>query len=93
VVIDTTRSHLFWVPATSGGGRWIKAAALTYGTHLRTPTSTSTATAASGWTANDTNGWMWDLTIPGNNDHDFYIQPVLPSAIRAPSRAGGDTVT
>jgi hypothetical protein len=19
-------------------------------------------------------GWMWDLTIPGNNDHDFYIQ-------------------
>jgi hypothetical protein len=20
-------------------------------------------------------GWMWDLTVPGNNDHDFYVQP------------------
>jgi hypothetical protein len=18
-------------------------------------------------------GWMWDLTVPGNNDHDFYV--------------------
>ena len=20
-------------------------------------------------------GWMWDLTVPGNNDHDFYVLP------------------
>jgi hypothetical protein len=20
-------------------------------------------------------GWMWDLTVPGNNDHDFYVVP------------------
>jgi hypothetical protein len=20
-------------------------------------------------------GWMWDLTVPGNNDHDFYVIP------------------
>ena len=20
------------------------------------------------------NGWMWDLTVPGNNDHDFYVE-------------------
>ena len=20
-------------------------------------------------------GWMWDLTVPGNNDHDFYVPP------------------
>jgi len=18
-------------------------------------------------------GWMWDLTVPGNGDHDFYV--------------------
>ena len=33
-VIHTTSSHLFWAPTT---GRWIKAAALKHGTHLRTP--------------------------------------------------------
>jgi len=33
-VIHTTRTHLFWVPAAH---RWIRAAALHYGTHLRTP--------------------------------------------------------
>jgi len=27
----------------------------------------------SGWTPRDTSGWMWDLTVPGGNDHDFYI--------------------
>ena len=21
----------------------------------------------------DHNGWMWDLTVPGNDDHDFYV--------------------
>jgi Pretoxin HINT domain len=37
-VIDTTSSHLFWVPGAGGhGGRWVKAGALSYGTHLRTP--------------------------------------------------------
>jgi hypothetical protein len=25
------------------------------------------------WTPQVTSGWMWDLTVPGNNDHDFYI--------------------
>jgi hypothetical protein len=33
-VIDTTRNHLFWAPDSH---RWIKAAALKYGAHLRTP--------------------------------------------------------
>ena len=22
---------------------------------------------------------MWDLTVPGNNDHDFYIVPAEPA--------------
>jgi RHS repeat-associated protein len=66
-VIETTSNHPFWDPATH---RWVKAAALKYGTHLRTPTS-GTATVLGGYTPRDRTGWMWDLTIPG--DHDFYI--------------------
>ncbi|HEX6524356.1 MAG TPA: DUF4258 domain-containing protein, partial [Streptosporangiaceae bacterium] len=70
-VIDTTSGHLFWTLATSGhGGRWVKAAALRYGTRLRTPTGT-TATVLGGYTPGHADEWMWDLTIPG--DHDFYI--------------------
>jgi RHS repeat-associated protein len=69
-VIDTTSSHLFWDAATR---RWIKAAALKYGTHLRTPSGSGTATVLGGYTPQDHSGWMWDLTVPGNNDHDFYV--------------------
>ncbi len=72
-VIDTTRNHLFWAPGTGGHpGRWIKASALRYGTHLRTP-SGGPATVLGGWAPEVTTGWMWDLTVPGNNDHDFYV--------------------
>jgi hypothetical protein len=59
-VIGTTRNHLFWDPDSQ---RWIKAAALKYGTHLRTPAG-GTATALGGRAPADTTGWMWDLTIP-----------------------------
>jgi hypothetical protein len=69
-VIGTTRTHLFWDQDTS---RWVKAAALKYGTHLRTPSSGGSVTVTGGYTPRDTAGWMWDLTIPGNNDHDFYV--------------------
>jgi hypothetical protein len=66
-VIDTTSNHPFWDATTR---RWVKAAGLKYGTHLRTPYGT-TATVVGGYTPEVTVGWMWDLTIPG--DHDFYI--------------------
>ena len=69
-VIKTTRSHLFWNQATH---HWTKASALKYGTHLHTPRSGS-AIVLGGWTPKVTTGWMWDLTIPGKNDHDFYIR-------------------
>jgi hypothetical protein len=29
-----------------------------------------------GSTPADHDGWMWDLTVPGNNDHDFYVVPL-----------------
>ena len=67
-VIDTTSNHLFWSQSTH---RWVKAAALKYGTHLRSP-SGGTATSLGGHAPRGDTGWMWDLTIPG--DHDFYIQ-------------------
>ena len=76
-VIKTTSNHLFWNQTTH---RWTKAGALKYGTHLRTPASSS-ATALGGWTPKVTTGWMWDLTIPGNNDHDFYIQAAAASVL------------
>ena len=69
-VIDTTSGHLFWIPGTSGnGGRWVKAAALRYGTHLRTPDGRDTAVAAGGWIPQQRDGWMWDLTIQIGRAH------------------------
>ncbi|MBO0822839.1 MAG: hypothetical protein J2P27_03145, partial [Actinobacteria bacterium] len=73
-VIHTTSNHPFWVPgAGDHAGRWVKAAALKYGTHLRTPSGSDTAVVTGGWIPSQRDGWMWDLTVPGNNDHDFYI--------------------
>jgi RHS repeat-associated protein len=75
-VIATTSSHLFWEPGSHGHhGRWIKAAALIHGTHLRTPHGT-TATVTGGWTPRHHDGWMWDLTI--TTDHDFYVLGEIP---------------
>ncbi len=68
-VIHTTSNHLFWDPATH---QWVKAAALHKGEHLKTPNGIL-ATADGGTTPKDHEGWMWDLTVPGNNDHDFYV--------------------
>ena len=37
-------------------------------------TANGTTTVADGGTVSaNHDGWMWDLTIPGNDDHDFYI--------------------
>ena len=30
-------------------------------------------TVAGGTVPKQHDGWMWDLTVPGNNDHDFYV--------------------
>ena len=73
-VIDTTSNHPFWVPGAPGHGRWVKAAALRYGTHLRSPSGRA-ASVAGGWVPPQSAGWMWDLTIPG--DHDFYIDTTV----------------
>jgi RHS repeat-associated protein len=68
-VIDTTSSHLFWDPSAH---RWIKAGALKHGSYLRTSDG-GTVTVVGGYAPRQHTGWMWDLTVPGNNDHDFYV--------------------
>ncbi len=72
-LIHTTSNHPFWLPAARGnGGHWAEAGTLRYETRLRIP-SGGTVTVTGGWAPKITTGWMWDITVPGNNDHDFYI--------------------
>jgi RHS repeat-associated protein len=68
-VIHTTAAHLFWDPYLN---YWSPANHLKTGEHLKTPNG-MLATADGGSTPKDHEGWMWDLTVPGNNDHDFYV--------------------
>jgi len=42
------------------------------GEKLKTPNG-AVATADGGSVPSVHDGWMWDLTVPGNNDHDFYV--------------------
>ena len=42
--------------------------------HLKTPDG-QTAVVVGGSVPAAHDGWMWDLTVPGNNDHDFYVLP------------------
>ena len=69
-VIHTTKNHLFWDPYPHYG--WIPANHLKPGMHLKTPDGQS-AVVVGGSTPAVHDGWMWDLTVPGNNDHDFYV--------------------
>src|SRR5580692_3238477 len=63
-------------PATCSGtpslNKWLPASNLKPGEHLKTPDGTI-AVADGGTTPKMHDGWMWDLTVPGNNDHDFYV--------------------
>jgi RHS repeat-associated protein len=69
-VIHTTSNHLFWDPYPHYG--WIPANHLKPGIHLKTPDGQS-AVVVGGSVPAVHDGWMWDLTVPGNNDHDFYV--------------------
>jgi hypothetical protein len=68
--IHATASYLFWDPYLDHG--WIPANRLKKGEHLKTPNGQS-AVVVGGSTPAVHEGWMWDLTVPGNNDHDFYV--------------------
>ncbi len=68
-VIHTTTNHPFWNPRSR---QWTASGKLSKGEHLKTPDGTI-ATVVGGTSPKQHDGWMWDLTIPGNNDHDFYV--------------------
>jgi hypothetical protein len=68
-VIDTTRNHLFWDAYLH---YWVAANKLSKGEHLKTPDG-ATVTVVGGTTPKQHDGWMWDLSVPGGGDHDFYV--------------------
>ena len=68
-VIHTTTNHLFWNPYLD---KFLPASDLKAGTQLKTPDG-QLAVVVGGSTPAVHDGWMWDLTVPGNNDHDFYV--------------------
>jgi RHS repeat-associated protein len=68
-VIHTTARHPFWNPYLD---KWVTANKLSKGEHLKTADGT-VAVADGGTVPAGHDGWMWDLTVPGNNDHDFYV--------------------
>lgn len=41
----------------------------------------NSASVLSGQTPKVTTGWMWDLTVPGDNDHDFYIDTAVATVL------------
>ena len=55
---------------------WINTNKLSKNEHLKAPNGAA-VTVVGGTVPKQHDGWMWDLTVPGNNDHDFYV---LPSA-------------
>ena len=78
-VIHTTAGHLFWDPYLH---QWVPAPSSSRASALRL--LTEFAVVVGGHVPADHDGWMWDLTVPGNNDHDFYVEP---AAVLPPSQA------
>jgi RHS repeat-associated protein len=68
-VIHTTAGHLFWDPSLH---HWVPTNKLSKGERLKAPDG-ATVTAVGGIIPKQHDGWMWDLTVPGNNDHNFYV--------------------
>ena len=68
---------------------WIPANHLKPGERLKAPDGQS-AVVVGGLAPAVHDGWMWDLTVPGNNDHDFYVLSVQTGS-RTNYAAAGDT--
>ena len=71
-------SHLFWDPSLN---QWVRASDLKEGEHLKTPDGRS-AVVVGGSVPAVHDGWMWDLTVPGNEDHDFYVLAAVTGSAR-----------
>jgi hypothetical protein len=77
-VIHTTTNHLFWALSLK---QWVRASDLKEGEHLKTPDGRS-AVVVGGSVPAVHDGWMWDLTVPGNEDHDFYVLAAVTGSAR-----------
>jgi hypothetical protein len=58
--------------------------------HLKTPDGQA-AVVVGGSVPAVHDGWMWDLTVPGNGDHDFYVA-VAATAVLVHNTDGCPTV-
>jgi hypothetical protein len=76
-VIDTTRNHRFFDVTHD---KWVRAGKLRSGVELRTAYGTA-VTVAVGYTPRETTGWMWDISVPGGGDHDFYIDTTITTIL------------
>jgi hypothetical protein len=74
-------SHLFWNPSLN---KFLPASNLKAGIHLKTPDG-QTAVVVGGTIPKVHDGWMWDLSVPGNNDHDFYVLATGPFRMTDPA--------
>ncbi len=68
---DPAITGLYEVPYLD---KWVPANKLSKNEHLKAP-SGGAVTVVGGTVPKQHDGWMWDLTVPGNNDHDFYVIP------------------
>jgi RHS repeat-associated protein len=87
-VIQTTRSHLFFVQAPR---RWVEAGALNTGASLHTASGTQ-VTVLGGYIPISKDAWMWDLTVA--NDHDFYVSAGITAVLvhNCSAGDGGDSI-
>jgi hypothetical protein len=69
---------------------WVPASKLKKGERLKTPDGTL-AIADGGTTPKQHGGWMWDLTVPGIGDHDFYVVAQPADTSRTHSHDEGGT--
>src|SRR5580693_2073829 len=64
--------------------KFLPASNLKAGIHLKTPDG-QTAVVVGGTIPKVHDGWMWDLSVPGNNDHDFYVLATGPFLMTDPA--------
>jgi hypothetical protein len=75
------RSFVSAVNTPSLNYGWIPAKQLKPGMRLKT-SDCQTAVVVGGSVPAVHDGWMWDLTVPGNNDHDFYVGTALNAGVK-----------
>jgi WD domain, G-beta repeat len=70
-----------WDPSLN---KFLPASNLKAGIHLKTPDG-QTAVVVGVTIPKVHDGWMWDLSVPGNNDHDFYVLATGPFRMTDPA--------